>query len=87
MVGTIPELFIIWGDKNKKCVEQVPAGIFILFLRAIVPDPASLKISARFIDEDVVSVIRGANGSSGMTSPGLAIGVHGARISWNHILE
>jgi hypothetical protein len=39
------------------------------------------------LDEDVVFVIRGANGESGTTSPSLAIGVHGARISWENILE
>jgi hypothetical protein len=40
------------------------------------------KIQLDYLNEDVVIVIRGANGSSGgTTSPGLAIGVHGARIS------
>jgi hypothetical protein len=37
------------------------------------------------LDEDVIFVIRGANRASGTTSPGLAIGVHGARISWKII--
>ncbi len=40
------------------------------------------EIPLDYLNEDVVIVIRGANGSSGgTTSPGLVIGVHGARIS------
>jgi hypothetical protein len=39
------------------------------------------EITLHNLNEDVVFVIRSAKGASGTTSLGLAIGVHGARIS------
>ncbi len=78
----VAELLVPFLPKVLPSAKSKLVRLYLILESDRIPSLQALgEIPLNNLNEDVVFVIRGAEGASGMTSPGLAIGVHGTRIS------